>query len=95
MYVILLTYVKPLEEVDRLLPEHAAYLQKGYDEGKLICSGRKEPRTGGVIWARFESDDEVRQFIENDPFFRHGAATYEPIRFIPTKYIPSLGDLKS
>ena len=49
MFVFNLTYVKPLSEVERVLPEHVAYLDRYYGLGKFVCSGRKHPRTDGVI----------------------------------------------
>lgn len=33
MYLVILTYVKPIEEVDRWLSEHRAFLDKNYEKG--------------------------------------------------------------
>ena len=52
MFLFHLTYVKPLEEIERLLPAHIQFLDEFYAKGKFLCSGRKEPRTGGVILCR-------------------------------------------
>ena len=30
IYVVVLTYIKPLEEVDRAIPAHIEWLKKGY-----------------------------------------------------------------
>jgi hypothetical protein len=49
MFMILLTYVKPLDEVDRLLDDHNAYLERNYERGRFVASGRRVPRTRGVI----------------------------------------------
>ena len=49
MFLFLLDYVVPVAEVDMELEEHIKYLDKYYSMGKFICSGRKNPRTGGVI----------------------------------------------
>ena len=54
--LIVLTYVKPLEEVDALLPAHVAWLDQGYAQGLFLVSGRRVPRTGGVIVTRGERD---------------------------------------
>ncbi|WP_147822276.1 YciI family protein [Salidesulfovibrio onnuriiensis] len=88
MFLILLTYVKPLEAVDACLEGHVAFLEKYYGLGKFLCSGRKNPRTGGVILCRAASAEEVRTIIAEDPFHREGVAEYEVIEFEPTKYAP-------
>ena len=52
MFVLLLTYVRPLAEVDALMREHVAWLDEHYAAGRFLVSGRRIPRTGGVIVAR-------------------------------------------
>jgi uncharacterized protein YciI len=39
--VIVLTYVKPFSEVDLLLGDHVAYLERNYQAGWFVASGRK------------------------------------------------------
>ena len=88
MFLFNLTYVKPLEEIEALLPAHIAFLDEFYDKGKFLCSGRKEPRTGGVILCNCDSLEEAEEIRHRDPFFYEGAADYEIIRFQPTKMSP-------
>jgi uncharacterized protein YciI len=52
MFIVTLTYLKPVEEVDALMAGHIEWLKKGYDDGLFIASGRRVPRTGGVILAK-------------------------------------------
>lgn len=85
MFLFNLTYVKPLEEIERLLPAHIRFLDACYEKGKFLCSGRKEPRTGGVILCACESREEAESIRDQDPFFREGAAEYEVIEFLPSK----------
>jgi uncharacterized protein YciI len=49
MFIVSLTYKRPLEEVYRHLDAHVAYLKQEYANGSFIASGRKVPRTGGII----------------------------------------------
>jgi uncharacterized protein YciI len=49
MFIISLTYICDLKEVDKILPEHIDYLKIQYKKGNFIASGRKVPRTGGII----------------------------------------------
>lgn len=92
MFFLLLNYVKPLEEIDQHLEAHKRYLAHLYEQGKIVLSGRKQPRTGGVMLACAQSRDEVFKFIELDPFHVHGFAHYDVIEFLPTQ---ASEDLKS
>ncbi|RFU65127.1 YciI family protein [Peribacillus glennii] len=86
MFLVLLTYRKPLEEVDKFLDGHISFLDKYYEQKVFICSGRRNPRTGGVILANVKTEQEMQAIIEEDPFYSHNLAEYEVIEFIPTKY---------
>ncbi|AZB10304.1 GTP cyclohydrolase [Chryseobacterium sp. G0162] len=86
MFIISLTYKVPIENVERYIPEHNSFLQKHYDLGFFIASGRKEPRTGGIIICRAASKNEVEQIIKDDPFNIHQIADYDITEFIPSKY---------
>jgi uncharacterized protein YciI len=84
MFIIQLTYTRPLEEVDQLVEEHKQFLEKYYAEGIFMLSGRKHPRTGGIILARAETLTSVVKIITEDPFHRHGLAEYTITEFLPT-----------
>ena len=66
MFLFDLTYRAPLSQVDALLPGHIAYLERHYRSGEFLCSGRKTPRTGGVILCRASSLAEARAILEED-----------------------------
>ncbi len=51
MYIIELTYNKDISEVEKHLEAHIEYLEKYYELGNFVCSGRKNPRDGGIIIA--------------------------------------------
>lgn len=86
MFLLDLTYRKPLREVDIQLPDHIAYLDRHYASGEFLCSGRKVPRTGGVILCKASTPAEVRAILEEDPFFTGGIAEYRVTEFVPSKY---------
>jgi uncharacterized protein YciI len=81
MFVLLLTYIKPLAEVDALMREHVAWLDKQYDAGRFVVSGRRIPRSGGVILARGDDREETEALAASDPFVSGGVATCEIIQF--------------
>jgi uncharacterized protein YciI len=85
MFVLLLTYTKPLAEVDVLMREHVAWLDEQYDAGRFLVSGRQIPRTGGVILARGDDRAEIEALAASDPFVSGGVATCEVIQFRASK----------
>ncbi|KHK04394.1 YciI family protein [Desulfovibrio sp. TomC] len=93
MFLVILTYQKPLEVIDALLEAHFRYLEDTFARGVFLASGRQEPRTGGVILARAESRSILETILADDPFAREGAANYEIIEFIPGKVAPQLSAL--
>ena len=86
MFVVILKYEKPIETVMRYLDEHIIFLEKYYDLDKFICSGRQEPRKGGIILCNGKDKREINSIIKEDPFYKNNIAKYEIIEFIPTKY---------
>lgn len=86
MFIINLTYINSISEVERYLPSHISFLDKYYTAKKFICSGRKKPRTGGIILCNAENINEVNTIISEDPFYKEKIAKYEVIEFLPTKY---------
>lgn len=85
MFIFNLTYIKPILEVEKMLPAHISYLEKNYNAKKFICSGRKNPRTGGIILFNCATKQEAEQIMKQDPFFREKIARYEIIEFVPSK----------
>ena len=86
MYIVSLNYIKEVSEVEKYLEEHVKFLEKYYEMEKFICSGRKNPRTGGVILLNAESLAEVEKIILEDPFNANEIAEYEIKEFFTTKY---------
>ena len=79
MFIFSLTYLKPINEVEK-------YLEHYYQSGHFIASGRKVPRKGGVILCCADSHEQAMSIIQEDPFYIHHIAEYELIEFIPSKY---------
>lgn len=95
MFVILLNYIKPISEVDRLVGEHREFLERYYASGHFLLSGRREPRTGGVILAEAETRAEIESIVLNDPFNREQIAEYEIVEFLPSMAATQLASLKA
>ena len=86
MFIAILTYKRPLEEVDRYLQAHRDYLAEHYAAGDFIASGPQNPRVGGVIMMRANNRDEVETIIAQDPFNINGIADYQIVEFTPTMF---------
>jgi uncharacterized protein YciI len=91
MFVLLLTYTKPLEEVDALMRDHMKWVNEQYAAGRFVVSGRQVPRTGGVILARGDDRDEIDAIAAADPFVKSGVATVDVIQFRASQAAPGFG----
>ncbi len=81
MFAFHSTYLAPLEEVDKHLVAHRAYLKTLIAENILICSGPRVPRNGGFILLNATDKDEALKIMANDPYAINGIARYEMIEF--------------
>lgn len=86
MFIAILTYKKPLEEVDRHLQAHREYLAEHYSAGDLITSGPRIPREGGVIMIKSDSREKVDSLLAQDPFHINDIADYQIVEFTPTMF---------
>jgi uncharacterized protein YciI len=93
LLIVDLKYVAELSEVDLHIDAHLEFIRRNYEAGRFLLSGRKEPRTGGVIIARGDRV-EIEALIETDPFKQHGVAEYTVTEFFPTTTAPELAVLK-
>ena len=85
MFIIELTYKVPAAEIDAALAPHMAFIDKYYQTGNFLASGRKEPRDGGIIMALAPTKKEIEAIIEQDPFYQNKMAEYRIIEFKATK----------
>lgn len=84
MFLVLVQYVRPLAAIDHYIDQHMAFLKKYSDNGQFVISGRRKPRTGGLILVKADSRRAVEAIIAEDPFDRLQLALYEIIEFEPT-----------
>jgi uncharacterized protein YciI len=94
MFIVELTYIVDLEEVDKILPEHIEYLKKQYEKGNFIASGRKIPRTGGIILSKLDNIEKLNKVLAQDPFKINNLATYKIVEFIPSMVSDKFVNLK-
>lgn len=93
MFIINLTYIAPLEQIDAHMTEHIKFLKEHYKLNIFVASGRKVPRTGGIILALANSKDKIDQIMSKDPFCIHGLADFTVTEFLTSQSHPDLKGL--
>lgn len=93
MFIIDLKYIVSLEQLDEHMAEHVKYLSKYYKADVFIVSGRKVPRTGGIILAQADSKEILEKIIADDPFHQHKLAEFTITEFNASQSHPDLKGL--
>jgi len=85
MYLMISTYLAPLDEVDQFRADHSAYLADLEQRGFVVTAGRQEPPAGGIIVFDVDTEAEARELIAEDPYVRRGLAEYRPVGWQPSR----------
>ena len=91
-FIIEIIYKVPLEKVNEVLPLHREYLKTGYEKSIMLASGRQASLKGGILIARANSEEEIREFSAKDPYYTNGCADYRFIEFNPVLHQEFLND---
>lgn len=86
MFVVITTDVVGGSEIERLIPDHLAWIEEQYSRGGLLVSGPRNPDIGGVFVFRADDEEELRQILSGDPLTVHGAQTVEVLAFEETDF---------
>ena len=90
MFIIDLNYIVPLGELDAHMADHVEFLRKYYRKNMFVASGRKVPRTGGIILALAGSKTDVEAIMREDPFCIHKLAEFTITEFLTSQFHPDL-----
>ncbi|KUJ74246.1 hypothetical protein AVO42_02175 [Thiomicrospira sp. XS5] len=93
MFVVSIEYTVDLSVVDKFIPEHIKFLEKYYEKGNFLASGRKVPRSGGIILAVADTKEELSTILTEDPFHKENLASYEITEFVPSKYVAGFEEM--
>jgi uncharacterized protein YciI len=86
-------YLVPFEEIVPLIPQHRAFLQKGYEAGHFLCSGPQIPARGGFLLARAASREDLDALLAEEPFTKAGKMRFSRItEFTPVQHQPMLNE---
>src|SRR6188768_2659231 len=94
MFIINIHYIVPLAQLDAHMTEHVKYLHKYYKQNVFVASGRKVPRTGGIILALAKSRETLDEIIHEDPFHIHKLAEFNVTEFLTSQSHPDLKKLR-
>ena len=87
MYLMISTYLVPLDEVDRLRDQHLAFLDTLEERGLVVSAGRQDPPAGGVVILDVASEAEALETMSRDPYVLADAAEYRATGFTPARGI--------
>ena len=93
MFIVDLKYIVPLEELDEHMEAHVQFLRKYYNQHIFVASGRKVPRTGGIILALAQDEEALKKILMEDPFYINRLADFTITQFLTSQYHPDLESL--
>ena len=93
MFVLDVTYLVPIEAVEPHVPAHMQWVAAGYEKGWFLASGRKNPRSGGLIFAKGERA-ALEAYLAQDPFVTAGVGHYTLTEVLFSRTAPGLEGLK-
>ncbi len=93
MFIINLNYIVPLEKLDAHMGEHMKFIREYYKKNVFVASGRKVPRTGGIILAVAKSKGEVERIMSEDPFIKLKLSEFSVLEFLTSQHHPDLKKL--
>lgn len=86
-------HLVPFAEMQNLVDDHHAFLEKGYAEGVFLFSGPYVPPKGGVLVARSESLEALNAYLADEPFVKANVMTFSRVtEFHPAQHQGLLSD---
>lgn len=71
--------------------EHVAGVRKLMAEGKIINAGaliEDEKMVGSTLYIDFESDDDLDEWLENEPYVKNNVWNMDEFQIVPVKLLP-------
>ncbi|RNI33137.1 hypothetical protein EFA69_01580 [Rufibacter immobilis] len=93
MFLIELTYKGAFSEVEPFMAEHLAFVEKHFAKGNFLASGRKVPRTGGLIFCQAVSKTAVEELMQEDPFVYQDLVELTVTEFVASRAVDTLKGL--
>lgn len=71
---------------------HVEGAKKLMAEGKIINAGalvEEDKMVGSTLFIDFEDDDEINEWLENEPYVTNGVWNMEEFQIVPVKLLPN------
>ena len=83
-YFIVEGILKSTDEIDKgTMTKHMNYSQKAMNEGLILMSGLKENMSGGIFIMKSNSIENIKEYLDNEPFKLEGIQDYKIVEFSP------------
>ncbi|WP_338559162.1 YciI family protein [Paraclostridium sordellii] len=83
-YFIVEGILKSTNKIDKdTMTKHMNYSQKAMDEGIILMSGLKENMSGGIFIMKSDSIENIKEYLDNEPFKLEGIQDYKIVEFSP------------
>lgn len=83
LFVVTLTYVRPMPEIQAHLETHRHWLAQYVASGHILAAGPLASGTGGIVIAHGEDQSELDAMIREDSFHVHQLVEYGIQAFSP------------
>jgi len=90
-FVVTIEYIKPMDVVEAHTPAHREFSAGLAKQGLLLASGPFNPRTGGMLILKADSEAAVMKTLEADPFKQLAIAKYTVREWVPKVGADRLG----
>ncbi|NUT61879.1 YciI family protein [Herbaspirillum sp. C9C3] len=77
IFFVVLTYLRPIEEVNQHLDTHKAWLAANLKQGRVIFAGPLAAGGGGLVLAACADEEELHAMMAQDCFVTHAVASYQ------------------
>ena len=70
---------------------HIEGAKKMMAEGKIISVGaliEEDQMVGSTAYVNFENDDEINEWLENEPYVKNGVWNMDEFQIVPVKLLP-------
>ncbi len=90
MFLLVVSYIKPTEEVTPHAETHTAWVKKYFDGGIFLMAGPKKSKLGGVILTKSIDKKLLKKIIAEDSYVQSDVAEYQIIDFDCKVTVPGL-----
>lgn len=70
---------------------HVEGAKKMMNEGKIINAGaliEEGKMVGSTLYVNFENDDEINEWLENEPYVKNNVWNMDEFQIVPVKLLP-------